>query len=181
GSRSQSGGSRARMRWTFKVALFMGTRPAQSLGCSAREAVGSHRLLALDLGQMLQVHRPAERRAAPDLLYGRQLRALVQTADAQRVHRRIADRGGIDRRPAVRAEGLCALAAALRGLDVDPGRPREQAKRLLRCRNRDAKNGSRKPLAVGAMARGCARRIDFRFVTDFSAVTLAGDFHGEPP
>src|SRR5258705_12010575 len=76
-------------------------------------------LLARELGDALEARGPGRRRLAPDLPARRQRGALVEGADPQRVGRRVADRAGVDGRAAIRAEGLGALVAAFRRLDIN--------------------------------------------------------------
>src|SRR5205085_4646934 len=102
----------------------------------------------LDLRQPGDARRPWQRRAAPDLAPGRQLRTLAQAADAQRVElRRAFGDGCVDRRAAVRAEGVRALRAALGGLDVDLRLPGQLEGRRGR-RNRSAIRRAGERLAV---------------------------------
>src|SRR5262245_8578746 len=99
------------------------------------------------------MHGPAERRAAPDLLFRREARALPGRADADIEHLRLRHVCGIDRRAAVATEALRAFPAAFSRLDVDFRVPGELELFALR-RNDDSKGRAGQGLAVGAMAYG---------------------------
>src|SRR5262249_22851739 len=98
--------------------------------------------LLLRLRDRLEVHAPAERRAAPDLLFRRQAGALLHRADPEVEQLRIGDVRGIDGRAASGAEALGALPAAFARLHVDLRLASEPEPLALR-RNDDAKRGTR--------------------------------------
>ena len=80
------------------------------------------------------------------------LRTLLQRADSQSVGRRVLRRRGVDRRPAIRTEGMGALVAAFGGFDVDLGLAREQHEGFRGRLHIDAIGGPGERLTVGAVA-----------------------------
>src|SRR5262245_48915797 len=134
-------------------------------------------LLLRALRHVLDVHRPVERRLAPDLDPRPERGALREPADAERERRRRLDRGRIDRRAAVRAERVRAPRAALGGLYVDLRLAREQAERLARRAHHRAERRAGERLAVRAVTEPGGVRVDDRLVGDAPAVAASVYFH----
>src|SRR5690606_5524428 len=84
------------------------------------------------------------------------------------------------RRAAVRAEALCALVAALRGLHVDARLAAQQLEAAAHARHVDPVGGAGAGLAIGAVAYRHLLRVDLGFVGDLAAMACAVDFHVAP-
>src|SRR5438477_4748700 len=119
-----------------------------------------------------QVHRPRQRGAAPYLPLWRQLRALFDRPDAQRIALRILYSRGVDRGSTISAESMRARDAALRRLlDVNLGIARQQAK-IGRCNlNVGSVCRSGQRLTVRAMTNANRARVGFRFICNLAAMT----------
>src|SRR5262249_8732308 len=107
-------------------------------------------VVALEL-ESLDVSRPGQGRAAPDLVPGTELLALTDEPHPQVVPRRVLRRGRVARRAARRAERVRPLPAALRRLEVD-GRLPPEHEVFGRCPHRDPEDRAGQRLAVGAVA-----------------------------
>ena len=129
------------------------------------------------------VHRPGQRRAAPDLPRWRtELQTLVDAAEAEAIGRRVRlGCGGIDRSAAFRAEGVGALVSALRGLEVDLRRAAQEPERARQAGDVGAKGRAGQPLAIGAVTHPHRPGLDLGLVSDVPAMTPAGHFHPNLP
>src|SRR5271166_1241133 len=130
-----------------------------------------------------QIHRPGHGGAAPDLARGwGEFGTLVKPPDAQPIARRVRlERGGIDRRAAFRAEGVCALISAFCCLDVDLRHSALQHKRSWQARDAGAKHRPGQLLAIGAVTDLDRGGVHLRLISDVPTMTSAGHFHGLSP
>src|SRR5713226_6577765 len=157
-----------------------GSQPGRQLlsGVGSATRLVEDRLLVL-LHYIRQVRQPDLRRAEPVLIARDELVALANGADTQHDHRGVpADRSGVDRRAAGRAERLLASVAALGRLHVDRGSAGKKRKRARLRQHHRAEGGARKGLAVRAMANNYCGGVDLRLESDAAAMTAAFDLHG---
>ncbi len=124
---------------------------------------------------------PRQRGAPPDLPSRRECRALGDAVHAQRVALRVLDGTRVDWSPAIVAESMAALGAALGRLDIALRRAAPEHE--LRCRRWDvrAKCRAGEALAVGAVAQRDRGRIDLGLEGDLSAVAAPVDLHASGP
>src|SRR6266404_7255293 len=129
-------------------------------------------LLAVDGENSAHVLSPHECRLAPNALFRGKHCATIEAADPQRIGRwviRVCAR--MDGRAAVWAERMPTPRAAVGGLDVDLGPPRQQAKRRAGRRHGHSEDGSRQHLTVGAIAQSDVLGIDLRLVRHSTTMT----------
>src|SRR5207248_2277213 len=128
--------------------------------------------IPLELRDAGQIHRPGQRRAAPELGRRFEFGATVERADPQAVEGRVGTRirgVGVERRAAIRAEGFRPPVPARRGPDVYLRRSALQHEAAGQRRYGGAEGGAGQGLAIGAMAHPDFGRVDFRRETDLAA------------
>ena len=113
----------------------------------------------------------------PDLPRRLELRALRDAAEPNVYGGGMFRRGGVERGAAFWAKNLRSTIATLRGLDVAL-RLAVQDERFDRCRYNGPKRCARKNLAIGAMAHGHARWVDFGGERNQAAMTRTVNLHG---
>lgn len=121
---------------------------------------------------------PGQGGTVPDLLRRAQLRALGDGADAQRINGWIFRCTGGNRRAAVAAEHVSALAPAFCRLDVTLRVTAQQPERFRWGRYIGAKSGSADGLAIGTVADADGVGIDRRLERNCPTMTLSVDLHG---
>src|SRR5262249_46315053 len=122
--------------------------------------------------------RPALRRPLPVLQLRRELIALVQGADADRMDLWIRfGAGRVDRRAAMRTKRLWPLVSIFRRLYVGLEFALQEREAAFLCGHHGAERRTGQGLAIGAVADRNSIRIDFSFVADVATMAPAVDLH----
>src|SRR5690242_12376789 len=107
-----------------------------------------------------------------------QLGALLDSSNTKRIGWRFVERGSIDWRAAVAAEGVNTLGSAFGGFDVGLRLASDQHESLGWRRDVGAISRTGQGLAVGTVANANSVRVNLCLIGDIAAMTAAFNPHG---